>query len=278
MIAVAEAVGEGRIGGRLWLYANYHCNLRCTYCLTESAPDVERRLLTPEAMVERAHEARELGFTALGVTGGEPFLLDWMPKLIAELAAILPVVVLSNATLFTGRRLAALEPLAGLPVQIQISLDRPDPDPNDAMRGPENFAKVVAAIPELVERGIGVRIATTIEDPAAYDPEERDRLCALHRSLGVDDEDHVVRPIVRRGRAAANDLGLSAGFEDLEPELTLTADGAFASPFGPTVRGGRLDTDLLVTRTTAPLSVPASALARIAGAREGGTDSRLGIR
>jgi len=278
VIAVAEAVGEGRIGGRLWLYANYHCNLRCTYCLTESAPDVERRLLTPEAMVERAHEARELGFTALGVTGGEPFLLDWMPKLIAELAAILPVVVLSNATLFTGRRLAALEPLAGLPVQIQISLDRPDPDPNDAMRGPENFAKVVAAIPELVERGIGVRIATTIEDPAAYDPEERDRLCALHRSLGVDDEDHVVRPIVRRGRAAANDLGLSAGFEDLEPELTLTADGAFASPFGPTVRGGRLDTDLLVTRTTAPLSVPASALARIAGAREGGTDSRLGIR
>ena len=97
MTAVADAIGEGRIGGRLWLYANYHCNLRCTYCLTESAPGVERRLLAPEAMVERAHEARELGFTA-------------------------------------------------------------------------------------------------------YDPDERDRLCALHRSLGVGDEDHVVRPIVRRGR------------------------------------------------------------------------------
>jgi len=276
--AVAQAIAQNRIGGRLWLYANYHCNLRCAYCLTESSPGVERRLLAPEVMLERAHEARELGFTGLGVTGGEPFLLDWMPELLAELAEILPVVVLSNGTLFSGRRLAALERLAGLPVHVQISLDRPDPEPNDEMRGPENFAKVVAAIPELVGRGVRVRIATTIEDHAAYDPDERDRLCALHRSLGVSDEDHVVRPIVHRGRAASNDLGVPAGFDDLEPELTLTADGAFASPFGPTVRGGRLDTDLLLTRTTAPLSVPAAALARAAGAREGGRDSRLGIR
>ncbi|MBA3427039.1 MAG: hypothetical protein H0U07_00480 [Actinobacteria bacterium] len=42
-----------------------------------------------------------------------------------------------------------------------------------------------------------------------------------------------MRPIVHR--AAGNDLGVAAGFGDLEPEpeLTLTADGAFASPFGP---------------------------------------------
>jgi MoaA/NifB/PqqE/SkfB family radical SAM enzyme len=275
---VADAIAQRRVGGRLWMYANYHCNLRCSYCLTESAPGVERRLLAPEAMVARALEARALGFTGLGVTGGEPFLLHSMPDLIAELAGILPVVVLSNATLFTGRRLAALERLGGLPVHVQISLDRPDPEPNDEMRGPENFAKVVAAVPELVARGVGVRIATTIEDPASYDPEERERLCALHRSLGVGDEDHVVRPIVHRGRAVTNGLGVDAGFGDLEPELTLTADGAFASPFGPTVRGGRLDTDLLVTRTTAPLSVPAAALARLAAGREGGRDSRLGIR
>ena len=149
-----------------------------------------------------------------------------MPELLVELAEILPVVVLSNGTLFSGRRLAALERLAGLPVHVQISLDRPDPEPNDEMRGPENFAKVIAAIPELVGRGVRVRIATTIEDPATYDPDERDRLCALHRSLGVSDEDHVVRPIVHRDRAVSSDLGVPAGFDDLEPELTVTADGA----------------------------------------------------
>jgi len=276
--AVAEAIAEGRVGGRLWLYSNYHCNLRCTYCLTESAPGVARRALDPGKSLELAREARELGFTGVGITGGEPFLLDWMPELLAELAEILPVIVLSNATLFTGRRLAALEPLAALPIHIQISLDSAEPQANDEMRGPENFAKVVAAIPELVRLGIGVRIATTLEDPASHDPSELDRLCQLHRSLGVSDDDHVVRPIVRRGRAATSGLGVPAGFDELEPELTITADGAFGSPFGPTVRAGALDTDLLVTRTTSPLAVPAGALVRVAGGRDAGHDARLGIR
>jgi hypothetical protein len=60
--------------------------------------------------------------------------------------------------------------------------------------------------------------------------------------------------------------------------LTITADGAFWSPFGPTVRDGRLDIDLLVTRTTDPLSIPASALARLVEDRPPGDDARLGIR
>ena len=46
----------------------------------------------------------------------------------------------------------------------------------------------------------------------------------------------------------------------------VTADGAFWSPFGPTVHGGRLDTDLLLTRTTRPLTIPAAAMLRVAGA------------
>ena len=278
MSALAVSLEAGRLTPRVWFYANYHCNLRCSYCLTESGPGVPRRELGPERMLALAREARDLGFTELGVTGGEPFLLDYLPELLGEMARILPVLVLSNATVFNARRLRALEPLADLPVRIQISLDHPDPVENDAMRGPENFAKVVRAVPELIARGIGVRIATTLEDPDAVDPAESERLCALHRSLGVPDEDHVVRPIIRRGRADTGDLGVAAGFEQLDPELTITADGAFASPFGPTVRGGRMDTDLLVTRTIAPLRGPAEALAGVVEGSPPGTDTRLGIR
>jgi len=276
--ALAVSLEAGRLTPRVWFYANYHCNLRCSYCLTESGPGVPRRELGPERMLALAREARDLGFTELGVTGGEPFLLDYLPELLGEMARILPVLVLSNATVFNARRLRALEPLADLPVRIQISLDHPDPVENDAMRGPENFAKVVRAVPELIARGIGVRIATTLEDPDAVDPVESERLCALHRSLGVPDEDHVVRPIIRRGRADTGDLGVAAGFEQLDPELTITADGAFASPFGPTVRGGRMDTDLLVTRAIAPLRRPAEALAGVVEGSPPGTDTRLGIR
>ncbi len=277
-MSVAEAIADGQISGRLWFYANYHCNLRCSYCLTESAPGVSRRELGGEEILERAREAKDLGFTALGVTGGEPFILEYMPELIAALASELPTIVLSNATVFNARRLRSMEPLADLPVHVQISLDHPDPDVNDEMRGPENFRKVVEAVPRLVERGIGVRIATTLEDPAGADANEMERLCELHRAMGVTDEDHVVRPIVNRGRAVTNDMGVLAGFEQLDPELTLTADGAFYSPFAPTVRGGELDTDLLVSRTTRPVREPAEMLARIAGNRPAGNDASIGIR
>ena len=278
MSVVAQAIGSGAISGRLWFYSNYHCNLQCSYCLTESGPAVARRELDGEAILERAAEAEELGFTAFGVTGGEPFIREDMPALVAELGRRRPTVVLSNGTLFNSRRLREVEPLADLPVHVQISLDHPDPVENDEMRGPENFRKVLDAIPRLVERGVGVRIATTLENPEAVDPDQRERLCELHRSLGIPDEDHVVRPIINRGRAVTNDLGLPAGFEQLDPELTLSADGAFYSPFGPTVRGGRLDTDLLVSRTTAPLHRPAEALLRIADELPDGHDVSIGIR
>lgn len=74
----------------------------------------------------------------------------------------------------------------------------------------------------------------------------------------------------------ALDCGLSVG--EVATLLTITADGAFASPFGPTVRGGRMDTDLLVTRTIAPLRRPAEVLAGIVEGIPAGTDARLGIR
>ena len=274
--ALADAIDEGVLGERVWFYANYHCNLECSYCLTESGPNVARRALDAGWMLERAHEARELGFRSLGVTGGEPFMVASMPDTVAALADVLPTVVLSNATLFHGPRLDRVAgALAGRAVHVQISLDAPDPGPNDTKRGDDNWRLVAEAVPRLVERGIKVRIATTTDD---LSPADHERLCALHRSWGIPDDDHVVRPIVARGRAALDGTGVAAGAEDLAAELCLTADGAFWSAFGPTVRNGRLDTDLLVTRTTSPLSVPAHAMLRVAGGVPRGSDTSLGIR
>lgn len=275
MSAVTEAIAAGRLPGRVWMYANYHCNLACTYCLTESAPKVPHRVLGRERMVEIAREAAELGFTELGVTGGEPFLLPWLPETLAEMSGSLPVLVLTNGTLFPPRRIERLAPIAGRAVAMQISLDRPDPDANDEMRGPENFRKVIEAVPRLVARGVRVRIATTVE---SIEDAELDRLCALHRELGVADDDHIIRPIVRRGRARLEDLGVTARHQDLPAELTITTDGAFWSPFGPTVAGGVLDTDLLITRTTRPLATPANALLGLVQDRNDGDDVALNIR
>jgi MoaA/NifB/PqqE/SkfB family radical SAM enzyme len=261
---VAEAIAQGRIGSRLYVYANYHCNLACSYCLTESAPDVPARMLSPDRIEAIAAQAPVLGFRGLGVTGGEPFLVSEMPELLLRLTDILPVVVLSNGTLFSNARLDRLRPLGGRDVRIQISLDSSDPVANDEMRGPENFRKVVEAIPKLLEMGIGVRIAST---RGFVDEDDMAALCELHRALGVPDEEHIVRGVVRRGRAATNQMGEPAGSDELAPELTVTADGSFWSPFGPTVTGGRLDVDLLVTRAIDPLEVPATALVDLVAGR-----------
>ena len=273
---VAAAVAEGRLPGRVWFYSTYACNLACTYCLTESAPGVPRRALAGARIVDLTRQAEALGFTEVGITGGEPFLSPDLPATLAQVASVLPTVVLTNGTLFNRPRLAALRPLAGLPVRVQVSLDSDQPVLNDAARGVDNFRKVVDAIPRLVEMGIRVRVATTLDGPA--DADALGRLCELHRSLGVADDDHVVRPVVRRGRARVRGEGVPVESGDVPAELTVTADGAFWSPFGPTVTRGVLDTDLLVTRTTDPLWVPAEALLRLVEGRPHGDDARTGIR
>jgi len=274
------AVEQGRISARFWLYTNYHCNLACAYCLTESAPKVDPRLLQPDKALGLVREAAALGFREAGITGGEPFLVSELPELLADIARVMPVTVLSNATLFTPKLVERMRQLAALPVTVQVSLDRPDPIANDAMRGPENFRKVLEAIPRLLDAGIRVRLATTIafDEIVPDKTPDQERLCALHRGLGIGDADHVIRPIVRRGRALTGDLGVVATRDDLEPELTVTADGAFWSPFAPTVVNGRLDTDLLVTRTVSPLAKPAATMLRLVEGRPPGHDATLGIR
>jgi MoaA/NifB/PqqE/SkfB family radical SAM enzyme len=273
---IADAVAEGRMGDRLWLYATYHCNLACVYCLTESHPRIaNRRTLPRETLVRAAEEAKALGFAGVGLTGGEVFMLPRFAETIAELAAILPTIALTNGTLFTERMLARLEPLSDLDAALQLSLDSDRPARNDALRGPENFAKVVEAVPRLVERGIRVRIQTTVAD---QDETEMARLCALHRSWGIPDEDHIVRPVVRRGRAAVKEMGVEPGPFDILPELTLTADGAFVHPFAPTVRHGVTDLDGLVSRQLLPLEVPTRKLLRIVADQPVGDDVVRNIR
>ena len=272
----ASAVAEGRCGDRLWLYATYHCNLACVYCLTESRPGIaDRRTLGRQTMVRAATEARELGFTCLGVTGGEIFMLVDAAETVVELGEILPTVVLTNGTLLTERVLRRLEPLAGSDVALQLSLDSSEPTHNDALRGPENFARVATAVPALLERGIRVRLATTVEDQTE---DELGRLCELHRGWGLSDDDHVVRSVVRRGRAALEGLGIEPGPSDILPELTITADGAFLHPFAPTVRHGVTDLDLLVSRQINPLEAALRRFLRVVADQPVGTDVSRNIR
>ena len=193
------------MGDRLWVYVTYHCNLACSYCLTESSPSIaDRRTLGAGRVLAAVDEGRALGLTGVGLTGGEVFMLADMPELLAQVAERMPALVLTNASLFRPRMLHRLAPLAGRDVAFQLSLDSMRPATNDALRAPGNRDQVLAAIASLLDLGLRVRIATTVEGQSA---EELEEICAMHRSFGISDADHVVRPVVRRGRAAERGMG-----------------------------------------------------------------------
>ncbi len=275
MKELREAIAEGALGERLWLYSNYHCNLSCSYCLTESSPKSARRPLSPERMIEWSREAAELGFASIGITGGEPFLLPALPDTLAEMAVHLTVLVMTNGTLCNESLLSRMRALSDLPISLQMSLDSAEAATNDRLRAQGNFDKVIEAIAALKAIGLRVRIATTGE---SEDEIAKEELCALHLRLGIPDADHISRPVVRRGRAAHDGAAVPTSIDNLPAELTLTADGAFYSPFAPTVYQEGVDIDLLICRVTSPLRIPVANMLRLQGARPPGGDATLGIQ
>ena len=73
-------------------------------------------------------------------------------------------------------------------------------------------------------------------------------------------------------------MGAELGPDDVLPELTVTAEGAFLHPFAPTVRNGRTDIDLLVSRQTRPLDQAMSRFLQITAALPSGADVVRNIR
>ena len=255
----APAGPPGLSFSKLWIYTNYDCNLRCTYCLAESTPGAPRRAIGLDSVRCLVDEAVELGFAEIHFTGGEPFLLDDIYEMLAYASARLRTGVLTNAMLLRGRRLERLCAIANDWLRIQVSLDGATADDHDAYRGRGSWAKTVEGIRLLREAGFRVCLSTT-ETPA--NTLRLAEICALHGSLGIPEEDHFVRPLARRGFSTE---GLEVSMLTLAPEVTASADGIFWHPLST-------DPDMQVSKAAFPL---AEAVARIA--QQVDTIARTGV-
>lgn len=228
---------------KLWVYTNYDCNLRCAYCVAESSPQAPRRALGLETVKRVVDEAAALGFREVFFTGGEPFLLDDIYDMLAYASARMKTTVLTNGMLLKGPRIERLLAVANPNLTVQVSLDGARADHHDAYRGAGTWIKTVKGIRALQSAGFHVRLSTT-ETPA-----NTDRLDELHdfrRSMGIPDDDHLIRPMARRGFAQE---GVDVSVETLEPEVTVTADGVFWHPLASPSSG-----DMLVSRDIFPLA------------------------
>ena len=226
---------------KLWIYTNYDCNLRCSYCVAKSSPNTPRRAIGLANTQRLVDEAVALGFTDVFFTGGEPFLLPDIYAMLAYASARVKTTVLTNAMLLRGARLDKLAAIANENLVVQVSLDGGRAEDHDAYRGAGSWAKTVDGIRLLQERGFRVRLGTT-ETPA--NAPHLEAICAFHRALGIPDEDHFVRPLAKRGYSKE---GLELGMATLVPELTVNLDGVFWHPLST-------DADMQVSKKIFPLA------------------------
>ncbi len=226
---------------KLWIYTNYDCNLRCSYCVAKSGPNVPRRAIGLSNARRLVDEAVELGFDHVFFTGGEPFVLNEIYDMLAYSSSRVTTSVLTNAMLLQGVRLEKLQAIASDNLRLQVSLDGGRPEHHDAYRGAGTWVKTVEGIKRLQAAGLRVRLSTT-ETPANTGHIEE--ICLLHRALGIPDEDHFVRPLAKRGYSKE---GMELGRGNLVPELTVNLDGVFWHPLST-------DADMQVSKKMFPLS------------------------
>lgn len=256
----AAAAADRPVGSRLWLYANFDCNLHCDYCCVRSSPKAPRRALGLERVRRIANEAAELGVNEIFVTGGEPFLLPDIGEILAACAATAATTVLTNGMLLAGRRLETLRSLPRDRVTLQISLDSPEPARHDRHRGKGTWARAWSGIERARAEGFRVRLAATVSTDA-----EAGEFRRFLDAQQIPDEDRVVRHIALRGFATR---GIALARADLVPEITITADGVYWHPVGAE------DADLLVSSDIFPLA-DAFAAVRHAFDRESEHQRRL---
>ena len=107
--------------------------------------------------------------------------------------------------------------------------------------GAGSWKRALDGIRLLQNAGIQVRIATTVT------PEAMTLIPRVRRFvqdvLGIADEHHIVRPLIKRGFAEA---GLELDRTELVPEMTVDVNGVYWHPVGT-------DADLLVTTEIFPL-------------------------
>ena len=118
----------GRSHNNLRISVTDRCNIRCVYCMPESATFLPRaELLTFEEIERFARVAAGLGVDRIRLTGGEPLVRSGLPTLVAKLAAIPGIgdVGLTTNGILLAPLAAALRS-AGL-ARINVSLDTLDP-------------------------------------------------------------------------------------------------------------------------------------------------------
>jgi len=190
----------------LYLHVTYGCNLACDHCYACAAPEhIGGDALSVGDVTSLSHQARDLGFRQVVVTGGEPLVHPEWDAMIEALGSlrteIRPVLIMLRTNLampLTDEELARLGESVD---KIAVSLDGDEAE-HDARRGVgsyqttlDNLRRLTASSPQAE---VLLSAVMSVED--ARGP-RGEAVHAVARELGIRRVNF--RPLLLLGRARA---------------------------------------------------------------------------
>ena len=153
-----------------WMHTNNSCNLTCTHCLVNSSPRGERGLPLDD-LRRMVDEAVALGVERFYFTGGEPFVRRDLPELIRYITETkaAELAILTNATLFQGSLLHALDAMRRERLRFQVSLDGSTPQINDPIRGAGTFQATTEGLRSINHLGFKTTLTTVVTAANLHD-------------------------------------------------------------------------------------------------------------
>ncbi|MCO4746575.1 MAG: radical SAM protein [Proteobacteria bacterium] len=258
----------------LWLQVTGTiCNIACRHCFISCGPKVDKhKMMSRKLCRESMRDAVRKGVREIWFTGGEPFLHEQILEILDDALALAPVGVLSNGMLITPELAEALgERFRTAPynLEIRISLDGPDEESNDRIRGNGVFEATCRGIRNLAKAGVELIVAVSVLDDNEPD---RERFMELLRELGVPRPRVKWIPVFRIGREAGRQRSYEPwevlAAEDLAVEdaavrlmcgtgRTVTSEGVFPCPILINEPAFRMGDSLEQARGSAPVDHPA---------------------
>jgi radical SAM protein with 4Fe4S-binding SPASM domain len=161
-----QGAGNGHAGNgppwQLYLYVTGQCNLRCRHCAVmagDCAGPENGPGLSTAALHDLIDQALAAGARAVSFLGGEPLLRRDLVELVAHAAGRVTTQVATNATLMDDETAAGL---AGLGTKVQVSMDGPDAEVHDGVRGRGAFRRAWAGIERLQRAGAGDKLSLNV--------------------------------------------------------------------------------------------------------------------
>ncbi len=158
----------------LWVMQGSLCDLSCKHCYTASSPSNNRlEQITFAELAPHLEDAARFGVQKIYFTGGEVFVNEdilrgraerntELLKSLAFALDIAPIEVLTNGRRYIRNHIEALQRLNerhGGRFTLRITLESPDPQRHDAVRGRGTFVQTVETIRLLAGMGFDVVIA-----------------------------------------------------------------------------------------------------------------------